>query len=477
MVIRNKKSAHYKRHSPKKHTYKLKGGALTHEQERLYRMISKLLAWGSLGYIGWCSIMPVLEIVLSLLAKTGINTMTNVFYEVLWSNLVSTISSISTAAASAGPVVLNSVNVLSNAGNTCAAAHAVVRLANPLYKFALANLRRIIEVIENPLNINVKIKELSDSSKQILTTFLRDYQTLGGHAIVGLDRTSEAVRQLYVKMDAAVTQIGNNIQHALPKRTSSELEAFEENMVFLQKYEDLIFRIITKVVEGGEYGTSKIGKVKDILSWCAQGTMTAAVYAKSWVSYYFQCMNAPMERHMEDYVEISKGRKRARSPSPAPADMESLVVHMMTDKAEESPKRIKKTPSPSQVASTQVAVDFVENFSPEPVKIIKDRIRAVNMCPRGKSLPPTEPTRMIRSRAASERPLLPGEKPTIKKPIVARPTVEKSANNLRRRSGLQSRKISPIEASPEHHSSKIKSEGGKKNTYKRHKKRGGTRKI
>ena len=112
MVVHIKKTANYKRHSGKRHTKKMKGGALTPEQEKLLRMLSKLLAWGSLGYISWCTVAPVVEIILSLLEASNISYITMSFYELLWVNLVSTLSSVSAAATSAGSAVVSSLNLL-----------------------------------------------------------------------------------------------------------------------------------------------------------------------------------------------------------------------------------------------------------------------------------------------------------------------------------------------------------------------------
>ena len=345
----------------------MRGGALTQDQQELLRMLSKLLAWGSLGYMSWCTVTPVVEIILGLLEASNVNYITMAFYELLWVNLVSTLSSVSTAASSAGSAVVSSLSLLAKAGNTCAAAHAVLRFANPLYKFFLGNIKRIIEVMENPFMINQKIRELPMASKAIVETFLSDYKRMGGHAIVGLDKTAGAVRQLYAKLTMVFNQVEDNVKTALPKLISdSERSAARENMKWIESYADFIFQILTKVVEGGEYSASKYGKSKEILSRCANGTLSAAIYAKGWVSYFFECMNAPMERHLAEFVG---SRKRPRSPSPPPVvDMESMAITMMTQTTgpdSESQKRLRvalsRSPEPEQTAEV---VQMVEAIRP-----------------------------------------------------------------------------------------------------------------
>lgn len=425
-----KKSKNHKRQSPKK-TKKMRGGALTFEQENLLRMLSKLLAWGSLGYISWCTVTPVVEIVLSLLEATNVSYITMAFYELLWVNLVSTLSSVSTAATSAGSAVIGSLNLLAKAGNTCAAAHAVLRLANPLYKFFLGNIKRIIEVMENPLNINQKIRELPMASKAIVETFLRDYKTMGGHAIIGMDKTADAIRELYAKLGMVFNQVENNVKTALPNIISeSERTAARENMEWLKTYEDFIFQILSKVVEGGEYGASKFGKSKEILSRCAKGTLSAAIYAKGWVSYFFECMNAPMQRHLDDFVV---SQKRPRSPSPLPAaDLESMAIKMMTKTTgqdSDSQKRLKLTlnssPEPEQTAEV---VKMVRDITPEPAKI-KKLVWSLNKCDRRASAPPASidftSIPVSRKRAASQ---IPDEAPLFKrrKSFNKMPTIDQS---------------------------------------------------
>ncbi len=443
-MVLNKKSRNHKRRLTKK----IRGGALTHEQENLLRMLSKLLAWGSLGYISWCTVTPVVEIILSLLEASNVSYITMAFYELLWVNLISTLSSVSTAATSAGSAVIGSLNLLAKAGNTCAAAHAVLRLGNPLYKFFLGNIKRIIEVMENPLNINQKIRELPMASKAIVETFLRDYRTMGGYAIIGLDKSTDAIRQLYAKLGMVFNQVENNVKTALPKIISeSERSAARENMEWLKTYEDFIFQILTKVVEGGEYGSSKYGKSKEILSRCAKGTLSAAIYAKGWVSYFFECMSAPMERHLDDFVV---SRKRPRSPSPPPAaDLESMAIKMMTKMTgenSESQKRLKlalnSSPEPEQTAEV---VQMVEAIKPEPAKI-KELFRSFNACPRRASAPPASSqfTHMpvMRPRAASQIPNVAPLFPR-RRSVGRMPTIEQSP-----------------EKSIENDGSKLKKEGG-----------------
>ncbi len=455
-----KKSRNHKRQSPKK-TKKMRGGALTLEQENLLRMLSKLLAWGSLGYMSWCTITPVVEIVLSLLEASNVNYITMAFYELLWVNLVSTLSSVSTAATSAGSAVIGSLNLLAKAGNTCAAAHAVLRLANPLYKFFLGNIKRVIEVMENPLNINQKIRELPTASKAIVETFLRDYKTMGGHAIIGVDKTADTIRQLYAKLGMVFNQVEDNVKTALPKLISdSERSAAKENMEWLKSYEDFIFQILSKVVEGGEYGASKYGKSKEILSRCAKGTLSAAIYAKGWVSYFFECMNAPMERHLDEFVV---SRKRPRSPSPPPAaDLESMALNMLTKTTgqdSESQKRLKRalssSPEPEQTAEV---VQMVESIRPEPAKI-KKIVWSLNKCDRRASAPPASinytTIHATRKRAASQ---IPSEAPLFprRRSINKMPTIEQSPE-----------KPPSMERESEG-SLKMKREGGKKRkTHKR----------
>ena len=472
MVVHIKKTANYKRHSGKRHTKKMKGGALTPEQEKLLRMLSKLLAWGSLGYISWCTVAPVVEIILSLLEASNISYITMSFYELLWVNLVSTLSSVSAAATSAGSAVVSSLNLLAKAGNTCAAAHAVLRLANPLYKFFLGNLRRIIEVMENPLSINQKIRELPRASKAIVETFLTDYKTMGAHAVIGVDKTGEAMRQLYKKLGMVFTQVEDNVKTALPSIvTESEINAARENMEWVKSYEDFIFKILTKVIEGGEFGASKLGKSKDILNQCAKGTLSAAIYAKGWVSYFFECISAPMERHLDDYIVSHNSRKRRRSPSPSPVppgDIQSMAITMMTKTTDEdsaSRKRLKvalsKSPEPAETAEV---VQMVKSITPEPAKI-KGLVQSFNTC----------------ARAASEPPMLNAAPVTIRRVASEIPKDYAPVSLLKRRkSGVQ---VMPtIEQSPDDTvsltGSKMKTEGGRRRRTQNHKrKRRGTRRL
>ncbi len=441
----------------------MRGGALTPEQENLLRMLSKLLAWGSLGYMSWCTVTPVVEIILGLLEASNVNSITMAFYELLWVNLVSTLSSVSTAATSAGSAVVSSLSLLSKAGNTCAAAHAVLRFANPLYKFFLGNIKRIIEVMENPLIINQKIRELPMASQAIVETFLSDYKRMGGHAIVGLDKTAGAVRQLYAKLTMVFNQVEDNVKTALPKLISdSERSAARENMKWIESYADFIFQILTKVVKGGEYGASKYGKSKEILSRCAKGTLSAAIYATGWVSYFFECMSAPMERHLDEFI-VSRKRPRSPSPSPPPvADMESMAIKMMTKtigQDSESQKRLKlalsSSPEPEQTAEV---VQMVEAIKPEPAQI-KELFRSFNACARAASAPPASiqytPAPVMRQRRAS---LIPKEAPLFprRRSVGRMPTIEQSPEN------------SPsMEASD---GSKLKTEGGRKRKTYKHKK-------
>jgi len=449
----------------------MRGGALTPEQEKLLRMLSKLLAWGSLGYMSWCTVAPVVEIILSLLEASNVSYITMAFYELLWVNLVSTLSSVSAAAMSAGSAVLGSLNLLAKAGNTCAAAHAVLRLANPLYKFFLGNLKRIIEVMENPLSINQKIRELPRASKEIITVFLDDYKTMGGNAIIGMDKTTNAMRQLYTKLGMVFSQVEDNVKTALPKLvTESERNAAKENMEWIKNYEDFIFQILTKVVEGSEYGASKLGKSKDILNRCAKGTLSAAIYAKGWASYFFECMSAPMERHLDDYIIGNKSRKRPRSPSPPlpAAAIESIAITMMTkttDEDGESQKRLKlalsRSPEPQQTAEV---VQMVKDITPEPEKI-KVLVRSFNACGRAASAPPVSQfssAPIMRKRAASE---VPKEAPVFKRRkssvLQIMPTIEQSPEELLSKTG-----------------SKLKTEGGRKRRTQNHRrKRRATRKL
>jgi hypothetical protein len=224
--------------------------------------------------------------------------------------------------------------------------------------------------------------------------------------------------------------VENNVKTALPKIISeSERSAARENMEWLKTYEDFIFQILTKVVEGGEYGSSKYGKSKEILSRCARGTLSAAIYAKGWVSYFFECMSAPMERHLEDFVV---SRKRPRSPSPPPAaDMEAIAIKMMTKTTgedSESQKRLKlalsSSPEPEQ---TEEVVQMVRDIKPEPAKI-KELFRSFNACPRRASAPPDSrytSAPVIRPRAASQ---IPSEAPLFprRRSVGKMPTIEQS---------------------------------------------------
>jgi hypothetical protein len=462
-MVLYKKSRNHKRHLQK--SRKMRGGALTAEQENLLRMLSKLLAWGSLGYMSWCTVTPVVEIILSLLEASKVNYITMAFYELLWVNLVSTLSSVSTAAASAGSAVVSSLSLLAKAGNTCAAAHAVLRLANPLYKFFLGNIKRVVEVMENPLNINQKIRELPMASKAIVETFLRDYKTMGGHAIIGVDKTVDTMRQLYAKLGMVFNQVENNVKTALPSLISeSERSAAKENMEWIKMYEDFIFQILSKVVEGGEYGSSKFGKSKEILSRCAKGTLSAAIYAKGWVSYFFECMSAPMERHLDEFVG---SRKRGRSPSPSPppaADLESMALKMLTKTTgpdNESQKRLKlalsSSPEPEQTAEV---VQMVESIHPEPAKI-KKIVWSLNKCDRRASAPPASihftAAPVMRKRTSSQ---IPTDAPLFprRRSFNRMPTIEQSPE-----------KASSMETSD---GSKLKTQGGRKSKTQKHKRKG-----
>ena len=64
MVVHIKKTSHHKRHSPNKHTKKMKGGALTQTQIDLLRILSKIITWGSLGFISICTAMPLIQIIM-----------------------------------------------------------------------------------------------------------------------------------------------------------------------------------------------------------------------------------------------------------------------------------------------------------------------------------------------------------------------------------------------------------------------------
>ncbi len=443
----------------------MKGGALTPEQEKLFRMLSKLLAWGSLGYFSWCTVMPVVEIILALLAASKVSYITMAFYELLWANLVSTMASISTVAASAGSVALEGLNLLAKTGNTCAAAHAVLRLANPLYKFFLGNIRRIVEVMENPMHLNQKIRELSTAGTQLVTTFLADYKTLGGHAIVGLDITADATSKLYARLGLVFRELEDKVKTTVPTLISEpEKSAGRENMAWVKSYEELIFQILSKVVEGGEYGSSKYSKAKAVASMCAQGTYGAAVYAKGWVSYFFECMNAQMERHLEDFVIT---RKRARSPLPSPpppsaATIESLAMRMVTntvpvDRASEQRYELalERSPEPEQAAEV---VELVRGITPEP-RQVREAFRTFSTCPRMQSAPPVmgvvaAHTPTLRKRFGSEIPSVLSGSPIAPRRRSVLPTIEQSPS------------ISP--ADDEEAQARKKRKGGRKQRTHKH---------
>ena len=456
-MVLYKRTRNHKRHLPQK-TKKMRGGALTPQEEKLLKMLSKLLAWGSLGYISWCSVTPVVQIILSLLQASGMSTITMAFYEILWVNLVSTLSSVSAAATSAGSAVVSSLNVLSNAGNTCAAAHAVVRLANPLYKFFLGNVRRIIEVMENPLNINQKLQELPQASKVLVDRFLQDYSALGGHAISGLDKSAYAMGGVYTHLVRTFHEVEIKIQAALPKIiTPSERSAAKENMKWIESYEDFIFNILSTFVKGSEPGMSALGKGKDILSQCAKATASAAIYATGWVSYLFECMSAPMKQHLED-LDIKRKKTRSRSPSPLPPpEVESLIVKMLTEKTPEptgpETKRLKKTPSPEPAKQTAAAIEEIaRRITPEPR--IMTLVQSLEPCARAASAPPDsrpKAPRGLKWRGLSEPPVAP-------QPLPSRPGIKYAS------------KLSPIEGSP------APNEGGKKGRTRRRNRHRRTRK-
>jgi hypothetical protein len=462
-MVLYKRTRNHKGHLPQK-TKKMRGGALlTPEQKKeLLRKLSQLLAWGSLGYISWCSVTPVVQIILALLQASGMSTITMFFYEILWVNLVSTLASVSSAASSAGIAAVGSLNVLANAGNTCAAAHAVLRLANPLYKFFLGNVRRIIEVMENPLIINQKLKELPQACNGLLDNFLGDYSRMGQHSIRGLDMTADRMGGVYRKLIKVFDDVEKEVKAAIPKIiTPAERSAATENKDWINSYEEFIYKILSTFVEGGERGMSALGKGSEILSQCATGAASAAIYAKGWVSYFFKCMSAPMERHLDDFVVISRKRSRSpsRSPSPSPPpNVDSLIVKMMTEKTPEptvpESKRL-KSGSPKPVEQAEAAMEEIaRHITPEPNIITL--VHTLNRCARAATAPLPDSSRPIAKRDPRRRL---SEIPKTPEPLVPRPRPGPGIKHPSR--------LSPIEGSPAPNNGGNKRKTRRRNRHRR----------
>ena len=441
MVVHIKKTSHHKRHSPNKHTKKMKGGALTQTQIDLLRILSKIITWGSLGFISICTAMPLIQIIMGLLSSVGIDSMSSSFYELIWVNLSSTMSSLYNAAGSAGVAAFHGLNVLSKAGNLCAAVHATVRLANPIYSFALGSMQHFIELMKNPLNFNQTINKFLSEQRGIIDNFMGDYYTVGRHARAGVQASAAAQKEIYEKMKLLLGNLANEIDAALPKRSAAEIAARDANLQSLKNCEDFVFSILSIGAEGFNYGSAKWSANKEKAYRCANGTMG---YAKEWFSYFGECAGSTMQY-------INK-RKRARTPSPkhspppSPKEIVELATTMMTNEDEESSQYEEAVESFPEAATA-----VIRAISPEPREIAA-KVREFNACPRGVSEPPL------------------GERPTLK----ARRTTIDGSKAIKPPNKEEVEQWQTIAESDEKPSStKMKVEGGRKT--RRRKKRRGTR--
>jgi hypothetical protein len=279
--------------------------------------------------------------------------------------------------------------------------------------------------------------------------------------------TADATSKLYAKLVLVFRELENKVIITVPTLVSEpEKSAGRENLAWVKNYEDLIFQILSKVVEGGEYGSSTYSKAKAVASMCAQGTLSAGIYAKGWVSYFFECMNAPMERHLEDFVIT---RKRARSPSPSPkppsaASIESLAMQMVTntvpaDRASEERYELalERSPEPEQMAEV---VELVRGITPEP-RQVRDVFRTFSACARRQSAPPVmgvvaAPAPTLRQRFGSEIPSVLSGSPIAPRRRSVLPTI------------AQSPSTSPSDE--EEAQARKKRKGGRKQrTHKKHK--------
>lgn len=395
MVVHYKKTAQHKRRSYKKRTKRnnLKGGALTETQIYLLRILSKIITFGSLGLISYCTAMPLIRVISGLLVSAGMDTMTEAFYELIWVNLSSTMSSIASAAGSAGVAALDGLNVLARAGNLCAAVHATARLANPIYSFALGGIESFVKIMRYPLKFNQTIEQFLREQNGIIENFLGDYMAAGKHARAGVQATQAFIKDiLSPKLDEMIQEIGTKLEEAMPKRNAEELAARDANLQWLARCEDFIFSILSNATEGVNYTTAKWAANKERVYGCARG---AVGVAKEWGSYFRDCaMNS-----VGQYVNKRK-RGRSSSPLPSPQEMVDLATTMMTHPVpEEEESQYEDT-----FESFPETVEMLRGLSPPPEQIRKI-VRQFGTCGRRGSEPPFGARPMLRARRASFVPI------------------------------------------------------------------------
>jgi hypothetical protein len=430
-MVLYKKTAQRKRRLPKKETkkYNLKGGALSQRQIDLLRMLSKIITWGSLGFISICTAMPLIRVISGLLSSAGLDAMTASFYELIWVNLSSTMSSLVSAAGSAGAAAMDGLAVLARTGNLCAAVHATARLANPIYHFALGGIQNFIEIMKNPLNFNQSINRFLSEQTGIIDKFLGDYVAFGQHARSGIQVTAAAERELYEKLKGLITHLGAEMQAAMPKRNAEELAARDANLQWLANSEDFVFSILSNSCEGVNYSTAKFAANKERIYGCARGV---AGVAKEWLSYFKNCAANTLQ-----YVNM---RKRSRSPSPrhspppSQQEMVDLATVMMTQTLpdEEASQYEDAAESLPEVA------EMLRGISPGPEQI-RRTVREFGACPRRASEPPFGTRPMLRARRASFAPsgMAPPRKEDIKywEPLIEESPEDNSAKKQKKEGG------------------------------------------
>jgi len=445
-MVLYKKTAQHKRNSRNKRTKKMKGGALSQRQIDLLRILSKIITWGSLGFISICTATPLIRVISGLLTSAGLDTMTASFYELIWVNLSSTIASLASAASSAGAAALDGLNVLARAGNLCAAVHATARLANPIYSFALGGIQGFIELMKNPLNFNQTINRFLSEQTGIIDKFLGDYVALGKYARSGVQATAAAQQQLYEDLKRLIGHLGSEIEEVMPKRSAAELAARDANLQWLQNSEDFIFSILSNACEGVNYSTAKLASNKERIYGCARGV---AGVARQWVYYFKECAGSTIQ-----YINKRKrSRSPSRSPPPSQREIESLATIMMTNTLPDE-EASQYEDAVENLPNEEVAV-MLKGISPTP-RQITDTVREFNACPRRASEPPLGERPLLRARRTSLGPS--GLQPPKREDV---------------------QRWQPIEESPQekvNSSKKVKKEGGRK-TRRHYKKRRGTRKL
>ena len=394
-MVLYKKTANKRRlHKKQTKKYNLKGGALSQRQIDLLRILSKIITWGSLGFISICTAMPLIRVISGLLSSAGLDAMTASFYELIWVNLSSTISSLASAAGSAGAAALDGLTVLARAGNLCAAVHATARLANPIYSFALGGIQGFVELMKNPLNFNQTINRFLSEQTGIIDKFLGDYVAVGQHARTGIQATAAAERELYEKLKGLISYLGSEMQEAMPKRSAAELAARDANLQWLQNSEDFVFSILSNACEGVNYSTAKWAANKERVYGCARG---AVGVAKEWGSYFRDCAGNTLQ-----YVNK---RKRSLSPSPhhspppSQQEMVDLATTMMTytipeEEASQYEDAVESLPEAAPVAR------MLRGISPAPEQI-RRIVRDFGACGRRASEPPLGVRAILRGRRAS----------------------------------------------------------------------------